>query len=320
MELLTNLVLIGIGIIIAVICAGLIAEALRVAPKHPETLYWAPDIPINYVEVDGTKLRYIKSGRGPALVLLHTLRTQLDIFEKLVPILDKSFTVYAFDYPGHGFSDIPKADYRPELFVKATKGFLDKLDLNDVTLAGISIGGVIPLLIAADKNPRVKRVIAINPYDYAEGSGLARANVIAALIFTLARVPLVGEAVMRLRNAGLEGRIFAGGFANPEAMTPALSALVYASGLRPGHYQAFLSLIRHAHLWDEAQERYGEIAVPVLVVYGDKDWSSAKERRRTVRSIPGARVEEVRDGGHFLSLDQPKRLAELITRFSGVQP
>jgi pimeloyl-ACP methyl ester carboxylesterase len=120
---------------------------------------------------------------------------------------------------------------------------------------------------------------------------------------------------MRLRNAGLEGRIFAGGFANPEAMTPALSALVYASGLRPGHYQAFLSLIRHAHLWDEAQERYGEIGVPVLVVYGDKDWSSAKERRRTVRSIPGARVEEVRDGGHFLSLDQPKRLAELIVRF-----
>ena len=129
MELLTNLVLIGIGTIIAVVCAGLIAEALRVAPKHPETLYWAPDIPIKYLEVDGTRLRYIKSGRGPALVLLHTLRTQLDIFEKLVPILDKSFTVYAFDYPGHGFSDIPEADYRPELFVKAAQGFLDKLDL-----------------------------------------------------------------------------------------------------------------------------------------------------------------------------------------------
>jgi pimeloyl-ACP methyl ester carboxylesterase len=315
MELLTNLVLICIGIVIAVICAGLIAEALRVAPIHPEKLYWAPEIPIGYVEIDGTRLRYIKYGSGPNLVLLHTLRTQLDIFEKLVPLLDKSFTVYAFDYPGHGFSDIPEADYRPELFVKAAEGFLDKLGLDDVTLAGISIGGVIPLLLAADRNPRVKRVIAINPYDYAEGSGLARANVIAALIFTLARIPFVGEAVMRLRNAALETRILRGGVVNDEALTPAFAALVYASGLRPGHYQAFLNLLRHAHLWERAQARYGEIGLPVLVVYGEEDWSSHKERRRTVRAIPGARVEEVPDGGHFLSLDQPQRLAELITRF-----
>jgi pimeloyl-ACP methyl ester carboxylesterase len=317
MELLTNLALIAIGVIIAVICAGLIAEALRVVPKHPEQLYWAPDIPINYVEVGGVRLRYIKSGRGPVLVLLHTLRTQLDIFEKLVPLLNKHFAVYAFDYPGHGFSDIPKADYKPELFVKAVEGFLAKLDLEDATLAGISIGGVIPLLLAADKNPRVKRVISINPYDYAEGAGLARANMIAALIFTLARIPVVGEAVMRLRNAALETHILKGGVVESEAVTPALAGLVYASGLRPGHYQAFLSLLRHAHLWDEAQERYGDIEVPVLVVYGEHDWSGAKERRRTVRSIPGARVEQVPGGGHFLSLDQPQRLSELIVRFAG---
>ena len=316
MELLTTLVLIAIGIVIAVICAGLIAEAMRIAPKHPEQLYWAPDIPIDYVEVDGVRLRYIKSGRGPVLVLLHTLRTQLDIFEKVVPLLSQHFTVYAFDFPGHGFSDIPKADYKPELFVKAVAGFLDKLDLKDVTLAGISIGGVIPLLLAADKNPRVKRVISINPYDYAEGAGLARANIIAALIFTLARIPLVGETVMRLRNAALETHILRGGVVDPEALTPTLAGLVYASGLRPGHYRAFLNLLRHAHLWDEAQDRYGEIEVPVLVVYGKHDWSGAKERRRTVRAIPGARVEEVPDGGHFLSLDQPKRLSELIVRFA----
>jgi hypothetical protein len=35
------------------------------------------------------------------LVLLHTLRTQLDLFEKVVPELSKHSTVYAVDYPGH---------------------------------------------------------------------------------------------------------------------------------------------------------------------------------------------------------------------------
>ena len=313
---MTTLVISVIVILVCVFCAGLIAEALRIAPKTPEQLYWAPEIPIRYVDIDGIRIRYIKTGSGPNLVLLHTLRTQLDIFEKLVPLLEKSFTVYALDYPGHGFSDIPQTDYRPELFVKTVEGFLDKLDLSSVTLAGISIGGVIPLIIAAKKNKRVRKVIAINPYDYGRGSGLARANAVAGLIFTLARVPVLGEMVMRLRNVALENRILQGGVANPNALTPGFYALTYASGLRPGHYHAFLNLIRHAHHWDEARARYGKIDVPVLVVYGEQDWSRAGDRQRTVESIPGARVEVVADGGHFLSLDQPKRLAEIVERFA----
>jgi pimeloyl-ACP methyl ester carboxylesterase len=42
-------------------------------------------------------------------------------------------------------------------------------------------------------------------------------------------------------------------------------------------------------------------------------------RRRTVQAIPGAKVETVANGGHFLSLDQPERLAELIKSFTGAQ-
>ena len=313
---MTTLVLIMIAVAVCVVCAGLIAEALRIAPKPPEQLYWAPHIPIRYLDVGGDRIRYIQTGAGPNLVLLHTLRTQLDIFEKLVPLLQKSFTVYALDYPGHGFSDIPARDYKPELFVKAVEGFLDKLDLTSVTLAGISIGGVIPLIIAAKKNPRVERVVAINPYDYAGGGGLARANIAAALIYTLAKVPLVGEAVMRLRNAVIEKQILQGGVADPEALSPAFVALSYAAGLRPGHYQAFLNLVRHAHLWDEARQSYGDIEIPVLLVYGEKDWSRPEERQRTLSAIPGAKTVTVPNGGHFLALDQPKRLAELIEGFA----
>src|SRR4029079_3725864 len=237
---MTTLVLIVIVILVCVFCAGLIAEALRIAPKTPEQLYWAPEIPIRYVDIDGNRIRYIKTGSGPKLVLLHTLRTQLDIFEKLVPLLSKSFTVYALDYPGHGFSDIPNTDYDPDLFVKAVEGFLDKLDLKDVTLVGISIGGVIPLLIAAKPNPRVKKVIAINLYDYAHGMGITRANSWAWLTFNLARVPVLGETVMRLRNRFIEQKILQGGVAKPDAISPGFGAQVRASGLREGHYRARL--------------------------------------------------------------------------------
>jgi pimeloyl-ACP methyl ester carboxylesterase len=310
-----TLLLLIIGSLIFLVLVSFGVEALRTRPSAPSTLYWAPEIPIQTTEIGGNAIRYIKTGRGPPVVLLHTLRTQLDIFEKLVPLLSNSFTVYALDYPGHGFSDIPKTDYGPELFVKTVEGFLDKLDLKNTTLVGISIGGVIPLIVAANHNPRVARVIAINPYDYGQGMGIARANGWAWLTSNLARVPVLGETVMRLRNPFIEQRILQGGVANVVAITPGFGAQVHASGLRLGHYRAYINLLRHAHLWDKARERYGEITVPVLVIYGDHDWSREDERQRTVKAIHGAKVETVANAGHFLSLDQPEHLAELIKSF-----
>src|SRR5215471_14255803 len=172
-----TLLLLIIGSLIFLVLLSFGVEAVRRRPTAPTRLYWAPEIPIQTTEIGGNAIRYIKTGRGPPLVLLHTLRTQLDIFEKLVPLLSNSFTVYALDYPGHGFSDIPKTDYGPELFVKTVEGFLDKLDLKNVTLVGISIGGVNPLIIAAKQNPRIAKVIAINPYDYAQYGDCARQHV-----------------------------------------------------------------------------------------------------------------------------------------------
>src|SRR3990170_2243350 len=190
------LVFAAIGV--AVWLTSFVMEALRQKPKAPAKLRWAPQIPIETVEVGGNKLRYIKSGKGPALVLLHTLRTQLDLFEKVVPELSKRFTVYALDYPGHGYSDIPTARYDADFFTDAVEGFLDKLDLRDVTLAGVSIGGSISLIIAARRNPRVARVIAINPYDYAKGRGMARSSLFGRIVTYASLIPFIGETVMRL--------------------------------------------------------------------------------------------------------------------------
>jgi pimeloyl-ACP methyl ester carboxylesterase len=48
------------------------------------------------------KLRYLKAGVGKPLVLMHTIRTQLEYFQAVIPELAKHYTVYAVDLPGHG--------------------------------------------------------------------------------------------------------------------------------------------------------------------------------------------------------------------------
>ena len=70
-----------------------------------------------FTRYDGSRLRYFTAGSGPALVLMHTIRTQLDYFHRVIPQLWDSFTVYALDLPRHGWSDIvPGAHYEePDL-------------------------------------------------------------------------------------------------------------------------------------------------------------------------------------------------------------
>ena len=115
------------------------------------------------------------------LVLLHTLRTQLDLFEKIVPKPSKHFTVDALDYPGHGDSDIPEARYDAAFFTEAVEGFLDRLDLRDVTVAGVSIAARSRSIIAARHYSRVVRVIAIDPDDDGKGRGVARGSLAGRL-------------------------------------------------------------------------------------------------------------------------------------------
>lgn len=299
----------------AIVLISFVIGAMRPIPVTPERLSWAPDIPIQYVTVNGIRLRYITAGEGPILVLLHTLRTQLDLFEKVVPDLAKSFTVYAVDYPGHGYSDIPPAKYDADYFVKTIESFLEALNLHDVTLAGVSIGASIALILAARNNPRVSRVVAINPYDYAKGRGMARSSSLARLFVALADLPVLGDTVMRLRQFFIMKSALDGGVSDPRHIPPELLKEMYLVGNRPGHYRAFLNLLRNAETWETATMAYSNIKIPVLLLWGDRDWSRPDEREHDRQIVPGAKMATVEDGGHFLPLDRPDAVIEHLLAF-----
>jgi pimeloyl-ACP methyl ester carboxylesterase len=305
---MTEAAILGIGLLTALVLISYLVEALRAQPEPPEHLVWAPDIPVRYVEVGGSRIRYITAGEGPPLVLLHTLRTQLDMFQRVVPELSRRWRVYALDYPGHGYSDIPRVDYTVEFFVRTVAGFLERLDIKDAVIVGESIGGTIGLLLAARGNPRVRRVIAINPYDYDAGRGLRRGSLPANIVLGLNDVPVLGATVMRLRQFPIEKRIFQGGVKRKQSIPPALLKEMYRVGGRQGHYRAFMSLVHHWPEWEKARAEYGNIDRPVLLLYGDSDWSRPEEREATARAIPGAQVRTIKDAGHFLSLESPGEL------------
>jgi pimeloyl-ACP methyl ester carboxylesterase len=203
------------------------------------------------------------------------------------------------------------ADY----FVETIAGFLEALGLHDVTLAGVSIGASISLILAARNNSRVSRVVAINPYDYAKGRGMARSSSLARLIVPLADLPILGDTVMRLRQFFIMKSVLNGGVADPQRIPPELLKEMYLVGNRKGHYRAFLNLFRNAETWETATMAYPNIRVPVLLLWGDRDWSRPEEREHDKEIVPGSKMATVEDGGHFLPLDRPDAVIEHLLAF-----
>jgi pimeloyl-ACP methyl ester carboxylesterase len=121
---------------------------------------------------------------------------------------------------------------------------------------------------------------------------------------------------MRLRSFMIMRPILLGGVADANSISPDLMREMYRVGNRPGHYRAFISLLRNAESWELARQDYGRIGVPVLLIWGDRDWSRPSERERTRSLIPNVVMETIEGGGHFLPLDRPRELAALLIRFA----
>src|SRR5437764_6468771 len=161
-------------------------------PNSDYARAWSPAGHIQYTRrSDGPRLGYLKARSGPtALILLHTFRTQLDHFQLVIPKIAHAFTIYAIDMPGMGWSDItPGASYTEPALRRAIVEFVKTLDLNDVTLAGESMGATLSLTASPALEDRVRRILAFNTYDYPEG--VSRANRTASIYVRGA--PLAGS-------------------------------------------------------------------------------------------------------------------------------
>jgi pimeloyl-ACP methyl ester carboxylesterase len=266
---------------------------------------------------DKLSLRYQKLGKGPPLVLLHTIRTQLEYFRALAPLLAEKFSVFAVDLPGHGHSPIDRsAQYDEPYMRKGVVGFLEALNLRDVTIVGESIGAVLALTAAADVPERIRAVYALNTYDYETryGDGIRRGNWFANMIIGSLQIPVFGAIGASLANRWILGKIMGGGYADPRKFPADLLAKFDETGRRPNYHYVERKVLAAWRSWSKARERYSAVKAPVTLIYGDKDWSRIPERDRTKAALRNARLFTLQNTGHFSSVERPQEVASIILR------
>ena len=263
---------------------------------------------------DGSRLRYLVAGTGPPLVLLHTVRTQLDYFQRAVPALWDEFTVYALDFPGMGWSDIVPGARHDELELRAAvTEFVKTLGLRDVTLAGESMGAATALLASIELKDNVRRVIAFNPYDYP--GGLERGNWFARLIGTGVRSTGFGSIVTRLETRVILRAVLRGGFVDPSALPKDFLSELRRSGRRRGYPAVNRAIMRSLKGFVSARDRYARVNVPVTLAYSERDWSRVAEREQIARRL-GTEAITITDTGHFSALERPAEMIRIIRQNS----
>src|SRR5581483_6073204 len=257
------------------------------------------------------RLRYLTGGEGTPLVLLHTVRTQAEHFRHLLPLTADRYTVYALDLPGMGYSEIvPGASYEEPAMRAGVERLLAELDLRDVTLVGESMGAVLALTTAADLPERVRRVIAVNAYDFP--GGIARSSLLARVVVTGVLAPGVGPVVAQQEPRPALRRILQGGLGDKSVLRDDYLDELLRVGKRPGYpgvargvYQNLPSLIA-------ARSRYPEVKAPIHLVYGERDWSRPSDREANKRLLPAADFTQVPGAGHFIALERPEVVADLL--------
>jgi pimeloyl-ACP methyl ester carboxylesterase len=266
-----------------------------------------------FTRSDGSRLRYYTAGSGPTLVMMHTIRTQLDYFHRVIPQLWDTYTVYALDLPGMGWSDVvPGARYEEQDLRAAVVEFVTGLDLHDVTLAGESLGGALALQASIDLKDRVGRVVAFNSYDYP--SGLERGNWFARFIIGSVRMPVLGQVFAMMENRPIMTGVMRGGVVDKTTLPDDFIAELRRSGRRRGYARVARAVYRSLKGFENARDRYQDVSVPVTLVYSEQDWSRPGEREHVARLLTEVERITLPDTGHFSALERPNDMARILQR------
>jgi pimeloyl-ACP methyl ester carboxylesterase len=118
------------------------------------------------IPVDGFRLAYDRSGRGPAVLLLHGWPGDRTDFREVVPLLSSATDVVAADLRGFGESDKHLADpmeqYSADAQARSVVGLIDELALERPVIGGYDIGSRIAQTIARIR-PDLVRALVISP-------------------------------------------------------------------------------------------------------------------------------------------------------------
>jgi pimeloyl-ACP methyl ester carboxylesterase len=147
-----------------------------------------------YLELEGTWIRYNVIGGGPPVLLIHGWLSSSRIWEQLADRLAQRFTVYTLDLSGFGESDKPLSGYGVRNGSRLLYAFCAHFGLTRTNVIAHDLGGNMAVKLAADHPEVVGRLVLVatpaneDQIDLPTPLWLATLPILGPIFYTLGRL------------------------------------------------------------------------------------------------------------------------------------
>ena len=261
------------------------------------------------IEIGGLRIAYRQAGTGPPLVLLHGGPLDSREWRRQLDGLSDDFTVVAWDMPGCGGSDDPPESFRTRDYADCLAAFIETLGLEQPHVLGLSFGSGLAVELYR-WHPTIPRTLILASA-YAGWAGSLSPEVAEQRKEgMLRRIELPPEDFARELLPSLLADSAAA-----EVVDEVRAMLV---DFHPAGQRALLLAGWAEH---DVRDVLGDIDVPTLLLYGDKDVRSPLTVAEQMHaSIRGSRLVVIPGAGHLADMEAADRFnVEVRTFLKSVQ-
>lgn len=256
------------------------------------------------IDVYGFNIHYTDTGSGPTLVLLHGLWGGNNEWEAVIEPLAAGHRVITMDALGFHGSDKPEARYHNALLAQFLAGFLESMELRDVTFMGHAMGANLATYTAVHHPERISRLVLIDGAGY-RNPERKLAEPPSERMLAFMRVA-TGSSVAATEQF-LRRRVH-----DPSLVTRDWAEAAFSMWLNSA--RAIGDMLREGG--DLTESEMQTITLPTHIVWGADDGVfPIANAERLKNDINGATLEVIAESGHLPQLEQTDAFLESVLRF-----
>lgn len=260
-----------------------------------------------FLYVGRERLRILRAGDGPLIVLVHGYSESLLAWRGIVDRLTDDAEVVALDLPGHGLSSKPGNGYTVDSLAANLLATLDTLRARRVVLVGHSMGGAVVAAAALAAPERVRGIVLVDPASVTMPWMLPDSLADSSTAATGVRSAIAEMLANRTRLMPVH---------DPGWLSEEPTNARYNPADDPAHATALRSILEAFDFGYLTEARAAMLRVPVLLIWGDYDpLIPAENGRRLQTVIPGSRLVVIPRSWHRPHVEHPDTVAAEIRHF-----
>jgi pimeloyl-ACP methyl ester carboxylesterase len=247
---------------------------------------------------------FVCNGKPP-VVLIHGFVSSTYTFNKIIPLLERDFSVVAIDLPGFGRSEKSTSFfYSYENYAKLIIKCMEHFGMDEVSIVGHSMGGQIALNIAKLIPNKVKKLVLLASSGYLKSSNklLVYSSYLPFFSLYVKRTVNSRSVIDSLRNV----------FYNHSHIT-ADHIREFERPIKEKNFpKSLIRLLRHRE-GDLTSHELNKINTPTLLVWGEDDRVvPLRVGKRLVQDLPNAELITFKETGHLVTEERPNEISNLI--------